>query len=79
MGAIFIDKADAFCRADRCKNSVQRNYQKALKQLMDTRAMRGEKTMPVFDLPSEPAPADSEALNTELGSFRAFPSQAIAA
>jgi len=81
LGAAFLRSQQALDRVGRRINWAQRNYQLALKQLLEIRAKRGSETESLADeteIPSdppahEPAPpettADTKRLNPELVSF----------
>ena len=69
LGDAFVDASATFLRLDRIRNSAQRNYARALKEL---KALREERNadIPVRE-PAQPKPLES--LTSELGSFHTFP------
>jgi hypothetical protein len=79
LGATFLKSQEAFERVGRRINWAQRNYQLALKQLLDTRAKRATAPEPYIEEPTaeppnpEPSPTatdpETEPLSPKLVSF----------
>lgn len=73
MGNAFLYHADSFVKLDRMRNSAQRNYQRAMKELLALRQARNAE-MPVRDYTQpQPQPEPPAPFNPELVSFENFP------